>query len=103
MASIRAFDQSLDGAYLTCRVESLESVLIAQDSIMIRIRQRVRTGAGEIDPDINVQVAPKQINATIGDLIHLHCTLQLSSHTLYMSDRLKVNPSFLQNNLINKK
>lgn len=89
-ASIRADDQSLDGAYLTCRVESLEGVHIAQDSIMIRVRQRTRTDAGQIDPDIVVKVMPETLNATIGEFIRLQCEIQPSAYSIPIADRFKV-------------
>lgn len=95
LVTIRALDQSLDGAYLTCRVESLEGTHIAQDSIMIRVRQRTRTDTGEIDPDINVKVTPETLNATIGEFIRLQCSLIPSVYSLPIADRFKVASLFL--------
>ena len=86
---IRAPDQTLDGAYLTCRIKSFEGLVLAQDSIMIRVRKRQTE---PYDTALAVRLEPTHVNVTIGQEISLTCSLlnqPISERFVKVSKNLK--------------
>lgn len=87
---IGAPDKFLDGAYLSCRVNFKNGKLGAQDSILIKVRQPPRTDSNYIDFGLGVELTPKQVNVTVGDVIELKCKLDSIQNIQNISDRIQV-------------